>query len=90
MRDGVYDTKVVMNANGDLAGRRAGNSMDKRLRVLEGCARGYIRARINGRLRAEYENGVKTHRNDVIEAFLTAVVDRGVFVDRSTLRSSEF
>ena len=86
MPDYVFDASVVAMANGQIAGRRPGNVFDKRLRVLEQVVNGTRRLRYNPKLLVEYQQLVKTHRNDVIEVFF-AVLDSGrsVRVARNTL-----
>ena len=87
MPDCVVDASVVAFANGDIAGRRPGNIFDKRLAVIEQVVAGTRRLRFNAKLVNEYQNIVKQHRNDVVEA-LFALLDnsqRSVFVKRNTL-----
>lgn len=85
MRDGIYDTNVVVLSNGDLAGRKPGNSLDRRLRVLELCVTGERRPRYNRKLLGEYQDHVRRARNDVVELFMELLDRTGVFVKKSTV-----
>ncbi len=85
MPDCVVDATVVAMANGDIAGRRAGNVLDRRLAVLEEVARGARRLRYNAKLLDEYRPFIAVFRNDVIEVFFRVLADRAVLVRRSTL-----
>jgi hypothetical protein len=81
----VYDTTVVAYSNGDLAGRRPNTAMDRRLRLLEECLRGKRTPWYNRKLLGEYNKHIKLCRNDVIEAFLRVLGDRGRRATRDTL-----
>ena len=83
--DTVYDTTVVAYSNGQLAGRRRGNALDRRLCVLEEFIVGVRLAWYNAVLLREYEKQITICRNDVIEAFLARLGDHGKRVKRSTL-----
>jgi hypothetical protein len=85
MADSVIDTSVVSMANGQIAGRRQGNALDRRLLAIEDVAYGRRRMRYNPRLLVEYRRIVRIYRNDVIELFFTALTERAVFVPRNTL-----
>lgn len=87
MPDCVVDASVVYLANGDIAGRRPGNVLDRRLSVLEEVASGARRLRYNQKLLSEYIQLVTDRRNDVIDALFTLLDDgrRAVFVRRNTL-----
>jgi hypothetical protein len=91
MNDTVFDTTVVAFSNTHLSARRRGNSLDTRLRLLEGTIRGDFRVRYNAKLLNEYEQHVRQHRNDVIEMFF-AVLDseRAVLVKKNSLSRQEF
>jgi hypothetical protein len=87
MPDCVVDATVVAFANGDIAGRRPGNILDRRLAVIEQVVTGSRRLRYNPKLLREYRQLIKQHRNDVIEA-LFAVLDnaqRSILVKRNSL-----
>jgi hypothetical protein len=87
MPDCVVDASVLGFANGDIAGRRPGNVLDRRLAVLEQVVMGARRLRYNPKLLYEYQQLVRIHRNDVIEALFALLDDarRSVFVRRNTL-----
>jgi len=87
MPDYVVDATAVGFANGDIAGRRPGNVLDRRLRLLESIVNGTHRLRYNNRLLAEYIQLIQLHRNDVIEAFFEVLDDstRAVLVRRNSL-----
>jgi hypothetical protein len=85
MPDSVVDASAVAFSNGDIAARKPGNLLDRRLTVLEQVANGQRRLRYNPKLRSEYLQIIREHRNDVIELFFAALADRGVFVARNTL-----
>lgn len=85
MPDCVVDATVVAMANGDIAGRRTGNVLDRRLTVLEEVVRGVRRLRYNTKLLGEYRPFIKAYRNDVIELFVRVLADRAVLVPRNTL-----
>jgi hypothetical protein len=87
MPDCVVDASVVGFANGDIAGRRPGNVLDRRLVVLEEVVHGARRLRYNARLLSEYQQLIKRYRNDVIEALFSVLDDaqRSVRVRRNSL-----
>lgn len=91
MSDAVFDTTVVACANSDIAARRAGNSLDRRLHLLEIAGCGQVRVRYNRKLLSEYQAHIKTRRNDVIELFF-AVLDSAwaIRVTRSTLSRQDY
>jgi hypothetical protein len=76
---------VVYKANGDIAGRRPGSILDRRLRALEQIGRGVRRLRYNPKLLGEYRRVVREPRNDVIELFFNVLSERAVLVSRNTL-----
>jgi hypothetical protein len=90
MTNTVYDTTVVVYANADLIGRRSGNRLDRRLRVLEEFIQGSRIAFYNKKLFKEYEDHLSNQRNDVIEVFLIQLIDTGSYVRRSTLSRQNF
>jgi hypothetical protein len=90
MRDTVYDTSFVVYSNGDLAGRRASNVLDRRLAKIEEFLVGSRVAWYNDKLFGEYQSKIKVSRNDVIEAFLIRLVDAGRRVARSTLSATNY
>jgi hypothetical protein len=90
MTNTVYDATVVGYANGDLIGRRSGNKLDRRLRVLEEFIKGSRIALYNKKLLYEYESHLSTHRNDIIEVFLIQLIDVGICARRSTLSRQYF
>jgi hypothetical protein len=71
MSDVVFDTTVVDIGNQDIAHRRAGNSFDRTLNLLQAAIDGALRIRYNNKLRGEYEAHVRERRNDFIENFFT-------------------
>jgi hypothetical protein len=85
MPDCVVDATVIAMANGDIAGRRPGNALDRRLNVIEQVGRGFWRLRYNSKLQVEYGNIIQQYRNDAVELFFIVLADRSVFVKRSTL-----
>jgi hypothetical protein len=85
MPDCVIDATVIAMANGDIAGRRPGNTLDRRLTVIEQVGRGLRRLRYNTKLQGEYERIVRQYRNDAVELFFIVLADRSVFVTRNTL-----
>lgn len=90
MSDSVYDTSLVAYSNGDLAGRRRGNVLDRRLSRIEEFLNGKRVAWYNNKLLAEYEQHIKESRNDVIEAFLIALENQGRRSQRSALSRQNF
>ena len=91
MNDAVFDTTVVAFANSDLSARKPGNSLDTRLRLLEGTVRRDFRIRYNAKLLKEYEQHVREHRNDVIELFFGALDSKGaILVKKNSLSRQEF
>ena|ERR1700690_2413370 len=85
MPDCVVDATVVYKANGDLAGRRPGNILDRRLTVIQQIGSGVRRLRYNQKLLNEYEQLVRERRNDVIDIFFTVLSERAVLVTRNKL-----
>jgi len=73
MPDCVLDATIIHLSNGNLAGRRAGNALDRRLSVIEGAATGVRRLRYNPKLLEEYRKVAKVIRNDLIELFFAAL-----------------
>jgi hypothetical protein len=90
MPDSVIDATVIGMANGDIAGRRPGNILDRRLQVIEQVVNGARRLRYNAKLLAEYRPLTRVFRNDVIELFFAVLADRAVLVRRSTLARQVF
>jgi len=93
MPDCVVDATVVHLANGDIAGRRPGNVLDRRLAVIERVGRGISRLRYNPKLLGEYRQlveGPDAYRNDAIELFFTALTERAFFVPRNTLSRQDY
>jgi hypothetical protein len=88
MPDCVLDASVVALSNGDLAGRRSGNMLDRRLLVLEEVIADHRRLRYNARLLGEYQRLIQDYRNDVIELLFRVLdSDRSVRVSRNNLTS---
>jgi hypothetical protein len=85
MPDCVVDATVIYKANGDIAGRRSGNLLDKRLAVIQQIGSGLRRLRYNPKLLTEYRRVVREPRNDVIELFFTILSEQAVFVKRNKL-----
>jgi len=85
MPDCVVDATVVYKANGDLAGRRPGNILDRRLTVIQQIGSGVRRLRYNQKLLNEYEQLVRERRNDIIDIFFTVLSERAVLVTRNKL-----
>ena len=81
----VYDTCLLVLANGMLTGRKRGSLLDKRLGAIERFINGDTIARFNNKLLGEYERKVLTHRNDIIELFFTFLARDGKKVARSSL-----
>src|SRR5215467_12997736 len=92
MPDCVVDAAVVALSNGNIAGRRPGNSLDRRLNVLEQIVRGLRRLRYNPRLLHEYQQVIREHRNDVIEALFELLDDtrRSILVRRNSLSRQDY
>lgn len=90
MPDCVIDATVLAKANGDIAGRRPGNALDRRLTVIEDVGRGSRRLRYNPRLLAEYVQIVQQRRNDAVELFFIVLADRSVFVRRNSLSRQHY
>jgi len=91
MHDAVIDTTVVAFANCDIAARKEGNSLDKRLEVLETAVNGGIRIRYNDKLITEYADHVRDHINDVIAMFF-ALLDSAAAIraKKSTLSRQHY
>ena len=87
MPDCVVDATVVHLSNGDIAGRKPGNMLDRRMSVLEEVVAGARRLRYNQKLFGEYTELVRERRNDVIDALFEVLDDtrRSVRVPRNTL-----
>jgi hypothetical protein len=87
MPDCVLDATVVAFSNGDIAGRRPGNALDRRLAALEQIAAGVRRLRYNPKLLHEYQELIKEYRNDVIETLFNLLDDtrRAILVRRNSL-----
>ena len=90
MIDSVVDASLLGLANGNLDGRRPGNALDKRLRVIQQVNSGARRLRYNSRLLLEYRNIVKAMRNDLIEAFFLVLDQKGVLVATNRLSRQNF
>ena len=92
MIDYVLDATFVAFSNGDLAGRRPGNVLDRRLKVVEEVIyRQDRRLRYNQRLRREYEDHAKTTRNDFVEVFFSYLDSNRPFrVPRNTLSRQHY
>jgi|SRR6266571_2677589 len=91
MSDAVLDTTVVAFANSDIAARRSGNSLDRRLRILQDVVGRRMQIRYNPKLLTEYQQHITERRNDVIELFF-AVLDSSaaIRVGRNTLSRQHF
>jgi hypothetical protein len=89
MTNVVYDTILIAQANGAIAGRRAGNVMDLRLAAIEKFLKGMRVAWYNSKLEKEYGEKIKQTRNDVIEAFIIRLADHGKRSKRSSLSRQE-
>lgn len=87
MPDCVVDATVVALSNGNIAGRRTGNLLDRRLTVLEQIARGARRLRYNSKLLHEYQQLIQEYRNDVIETLFNLLDDtrHAILVRRNSL-----
>ena len=91
MPDCVLDASVVYMANGDIAKRKPGNVLDRRLVAIEEVVSGAMRLRYNRRLLGEYQRLIQEFRNDVIELFFAVLdSDRCILVKRSTLSRQHF
>lgn len=92
MPDRVVDATVVAFSNGNIAGRRPGNVLDRRLAVLEQIVRGTHRLRYNPRLLHEYQQLVREYRNDVIETLFNLLDDtrHAVLVRRNSLTRQDY
>jgi hypothetical protein len=91
MPDYVVDATVVHLANGDLAGRRPGNALDRRLTTIEIFTRDSSRLRYNPKLLGEYRKLIQEFRNDLIELFFGLLdSERAVFVKGNTLRKAQY
>jgi hypothetical protein len=90
MRDTVYDTSFVAYSNGELAGRRANNALDRRLSKIEEFVEGKRIAWYNEKLFREYRDKVRTVRNDVIEMFLIRLADAGKQAARNRLSTANY
>lgn len=89
MSDCVIDAALIHLSNGDLAGRRPGNVLDRRLKVIEDVGEGKRRPRYNQKLFGEYQCLTKKLRNDVVAAFIQVLTDSGVRVKRNCLKSRD-
>ena len=90
MRDTVYDTSFVAYSNGELAGRKANNVLDRRLSKIEEFVEGKRVAWYNDKLLGEYRDKVRRTRNDVIETFLIRLADAGRRAARSRLSRTNY
>ncbi len=86
----MYDATVIVLANGDLAGRKAGNALDRRLTAIEECAVGRRVALYNDKLRGEYEKHIVKCRNDVVEVFMAGLTEYGQYVKRNKLTRAAY
>ena len=90
MNDTVFDTTVVAYSNSDLRARKKGNSLDRRIRLIERFVRGGFRLRYNTRLLGEYEEHIREYRNDVIELFFSMLdSNMAIRVPRNNLSRQE-
>ena len=90
MANTVYDASFVAMSNGDLAGRRSGNALDRRLKTIEEFADGTRVAWYNNKLLSEYEQHVKIYRNDLVDTFFRLLADTGKKATRSTLSRTAY
>lgn len=90
MPDSVIDATVLAMANGEIAARKPGNALDRRLRAIEEVGSGARRLRYNPRLREEYLRIVQEYRNDAVELFFIVLTDRAFFVRSNTLSRQKF
>jgi hypothetical protein len=91
MIDAVLDTTVVAIGNKDIAGRKAGNSFDRVLAVLEKILDGTVLVRYNNKLRVEYTEHVRERRNDFIENFFSILdSSQAIFVRKNSLSRQEY
>ena len=86
----VFDTSFIALSNGDLAGRRKGNVMDRRLHKIERVANGEAIVWYNKRLLYEYETHLLEFRNDIVEIFIHRLADSGRRAARSTLSAVNY
>jgi len=78
-------------ANGDLAGRRQGNLLDRRLGAIEQVVTGVRRLRYNPKLLSEYQRLIRDYRNDVVELlFILLDSDRAILVRRNKLSRQNY
>lgn len=92
MPDRVVDATVVAFSNGNIAGRRRGNILDRRLAVLEQIVNGTHRLRYNPKLLHEYQQLVREYRNDVIDTLFNLLDDtrHAVLVRRNSLSRQNY
>lgn len=90
MANTVYDTSFVAMSNGDLAGRKPGNVLDRRLSKIEEFINGKRVAWYNNRLFHEYQVHIQHRRNDLIEVFFRCLADSGRKARRNVLSARDY
>ena len=90
MKSSVYDTILIAKANGNLAGRKAGNALDRRLKLFEAAVLGTSLTLVNAKLLNEYGSKILDFRNEAVRAFYVYAIDHGVNTGKSSLSRSDF
>ena len=85
MGECVFDTSFIFLANGQLAGERPGNLLNKRLSAIRRVVDRRARPRYNQKLLTEYQDKIRVYRNDVIELFV-AILDTEAAINVKTNR----
>jgi len=91
MSDVVFDTTVVSIGNKNIVDRKTGSSFDKILHLLQKVVDRVLYVRYNDKLRKEFEEHVKTYRNDTIEIFFSILdSSQAIRVKKNNLSRQHF
>jgi hypothetical protein len=89
MDDAVIDATVVAFANGPIEARITG-ALARCLPVIMHIVNDEWRCRYNAKLLFEYEQHVKSRRNDLIEAFFSVLDSPRAVLAKNNLRRHEY
>jgi hypothetical protein len=89
MDDAVIDVTVVAFANGPISAR-PGGALARCLPVIRRILDGRWRCRYNAKLLQQYEDHVKTRRNDIIDSFFELLDSERAVPGRNNLRHHEY
>jgi len=89
MDDAVIDATVLTFANGPI-GPQPGGSLARCLPVIRRIVDSQWRCRYNTTLLQEYDDHVRTHRNDIVVAFFALLDSPHAVKGRNNLRHHEY